>query len=92
MSEWKNPQHRPEWDKPFLFGAEEETQKPQFTFADFVRGLFGFLTLSVMNGTALFVTVFLLDRELSYRNSVLIGMVYVCWRAYDRVVFSRFGK
>jgi hypothetical protein len=96
MSDWKNPsfpnRSDGKWDKPFLFDEEDEQGDEQMTIQEFVKVILSFLFLSSINGLVLFTVTVLLDYDLSYRNAVLVGMIYVLWRAYDRIVFSKFGR
>lgn len=95
MSDWKNPSfpNRPDskWDKPFMLEDDDEVDN-EMSLQDFVKAILSFLFLSSVNGLIVFTVTALLDYDLSYRNSVLIGMIYVLWRAYDRIVFSKFGR
>jgi hypothetical protein len=96
MSNWKNPnspQEHPSgslWNSPKV-DLSQESNSP-ITLELVVKAVFGFVLIVSLNALALFLFLNLVGQEVTYRNAVIAGVVYVCWRVYDIVVFSKVKK
>jgi hypothetical protein len=96
MSEWKNPSfpsdskgRKVEWKAPIV---EDSTASVAMGMGIIIKALIGFLIISSINALALMCVSLILDFDLAYRNALAIGALYVLWRAYDKVTFSRLLK
>jgi hypothetical protein len=96
MSEWKNPSfpsdskgQKVEWRAP---AVEDSAASAVMGLGIIIKALFGFLIISSINAVALMCVSLILDFDLAYRNALSIGALYVLWRAYDKVTFSRLLK
>ncbi len=93
MNDWKNPtwgkDNRKEWNPP-ISNEDEDVDNLAMGIALVIKAIIGFILIATINGVALMFVMNLLNVDVSYRNAVAIGAIYVCWRAYDKVVFARF--
>ena len=96
MSEWKNPSfpsdrsgRKVEWKAP---AVEDSTASVAMGLGIIIKALIGFLVISSINALALMCVSLILDFDLAYRNALAIGALYVLWRAFDKVTFSRLLK
>ena len=97
MSDWKNPSfpserttRNAEWNTPSV--KDENIASVAMGFGIIMKGLLGFLIISSINALAIMCVSLILDFDIAYRNALLIGALYVVWRAYDTVTFSRLLK
>lgn len=92
MSDWKNPTtdkgRRKEWNTPIVKDEQLENVAAGISVA--IKGVVGFVLIASVNALAIMGVVNLLGNDISYRNALGIGGIYVLWRAYDKVIFSRF--
>lgn len=92
MSDWKNPswgsRANGEWKPPMT--QDDNVENIAMTISLVFRAIIGFLLVSTINALAFMAVAHLLNFSLSYRNALAVGAIYVCWRAYDTVMFTKF--
>jgi hypothetical protein len=97
MSNWKNPNEQNSehpssslWNNPQVNLSTEEKIGEGVLLV--IKGLFGFILLVSINALALFLFLNIMDMDRTYSQCVLGACVYVCWRVYDKTVFSKLKK
>lgn len=97
MSDWKNPsfpsersERKVEWRAPAV--EENNVASVALGIGISIKALLGFLIITNINALALMLVSVILDFDIAYRNAIYVGAVYVVWRAYDTVTFSRLLK
>lgn len=95
MNDWKNPNF-PQRDNPWattpMFSDEMDTQSNRITLLFFLRGVLGFVLLVSINAFALFAFLTVIGYDIAYADAVIASCVYVCWRVWDVLTFSKIGK
>jgi hypothetical protein len=98
MSDWKNPSfpsdrssgRKVEWKAPVV--EDNTTASVAMGIGIIIKALIGFLLISSVNALALMLVSLILDFDLTYRNALSVGALYVFWRAYDTFTFGRLLK
>lgn len=97
MSDWKNPSfpsergdRKVEWRAPAV--EEHNVASVALGLGIGIKALLGFLIITSMNASALMLLSVIIGFDISYRNALYASALYVFWRAYDTVTFSRLLK
>lgn len=85
MSEWKSPRSEGFPTPPFI-----TPQEPKSGMVKQIIG--GFISIWIIVSLAVFVVAAILDADVTWQESGLLGLVYIFFRTWDKVTFGRFPK
>lgn len=85
MSEWKSPRREGFPTPPFM-----PPQESKSGMAKQIIG--GFISIWIIVSLAVFIVAAILDADVTWQESGLLGLVYIFFRTWDKVTFGRFPK
>lgn len=85
MSEWKSP--RSEGFPTPPFAAQNESKSVAIG-----QIIGGFLSIWIVVALTVYGTLSILDVDVTWQEAGLVGVIYVFFRAWDKITFGRFQK